>query len=132
MFIKITGHQTTLARTSKMKQTNNKSKRNDRSHTMIIKKLGHRLSILIAALYSLITHHCSLITVHIIPLFQVFLSQNVGVPNQKLGVPSQFQGRSKSIPGPFQGHSRFCSKFVPSLISFCLSFFQKLDWNGVK
>ena len=55
----MTGHQTTLARASKMKQTDNKSKRNDRSHTMNIKDLGHRLSILIAALYSLITHHCS-------------------------------------------------------------------------
>ena len=103
----MTGHQTTLARTSKMNQTNSKSKRNDRSHTMIIKNLDDRLSILIAALYSLITHHCLLITALIIPLFQVFLSQNAGVPDQKLRC-------SKCVPGPFQGHSRFCSKFVPS------------------
>ena len=74
-----------------------------KSHTMIIEKLGHRLSILIAALYSLITHHCLLITALIIPLFQVFLSQNSGVPDQK-------RRRSKSISKPFQMLFQVCSK----------------------
>ena len=69
------------------------------------------------------THYCSLITIHIITLFQVFLSQNSGVPNQKLR-------RSKSIPRPFQGHSRFCSKFVPSWF-FCLFFFAQAFSKGL-
>ena len=77
-----------------------------RSHTIIIKKLGHRFSILIAALYSLIPGLQSLVTSlqSLIPLFQVFLSQNVAVPSQKLRC-------SRSIPRPFQRNSIFCSKW---------------------
>ena len=89
-----------------------------RSHTMITKKLGHRLSMLIAALCSLIPIAYSLIPTHIIPLFQVFLSQNVAVPGQKLRC-------SKSVPGPFQRNSRFCSKFVPSSVPLLLKHFPK-------
>ena len=111
-----------------------------KSHTMIIEKLGHRLSIIIVAFYSLITHHCLLITALIIPLFQVFQSQNLGVPDQN-------SRRSKSVPGPFQRNSRFCSKFVPSwffwlFFSFSLkpflkawfarAFFQKLEETTLK
>ena len=123
----MTGHQTTLARTSKMKQTNSKSKRNDRSHTMIIEKLGGRLSILIAALYSLIPGLQSLVTSlqSLITLFQVFLSQNVGVPNQN-------SRRSKSIPRPFQMLFQVCSK-LPSFFGQDFSkSLRKLHQNYTK
>ena len=90
----MTGHQTTLAGTIKMKQTNNKIKRNDRSHTMIIKKPGHRISILITALYSLITDHCP------------YNSTVPSVPEPKLRCSKSkfkaFQVYSQAVPRAFQ------------------------------
>ena len=91
-----------------------------RSHNIIIKELGHRLSILVASLYSLIPGLQSLVSSleSRITLFQVFLSQNVAVPSQKPRC-------SKSVPRPFQRNSRFCSKFVPSSLSFLVKIFLK-------
>ena len=54
-------------------------------------------------------------TIHIIPLFQVFLSQNIGVPDQN-------SRRSRGVPSQFPGRSKFCSKSDPP---FCSSFCPK-------